>query len=118
MSTQRDPKKLLYDMLDSCRFLMEFSSGRTLDDLRNDRGFRSGVERELQIIGEALIGLTKSAPLLAEQISEHKRIIRFRHVLVHGYDIVNHEITWAILYEKLAILKRDIEILLTSIEDQ
>ena len=45
-----DPQKYLFDMLDSCRFLLQFTSDRTLDDLRNDRAFRSAVERELQII--------------------------------------------------------------------
>lgn len=115
---QCDPEKCLYDMLDSCRFLMEFSASRTLDDLRHDRGFRSAVERELQIIGEALLVLARIAPQAAEQISEHKRIIRYRHVLVHGYNIVNHDITWAIIQEKLPILKREIDTLLRDAEDQ
>ncbi len=53
----RDPEKYLFDMLDSCRFLLRFTAGRTLDEYTRDRGFRSAVDRELQIIGEALIQL-------------------------------------------------------------
>jgi uncharacterized protein with HEPN domain len=41
----RDPQKYLFDMLDSCRFLLDFASGRTLEEFRSDRGFRSAVER-------------------------------------------------------------------------
>ncbi|MEA3365463.1 MAG: HepT-like ribonuclease domain-containing protein, partial [Candidatus Hydrogenedentes bacterium] len=76
-----DAQKYLYDMLDSCRFLLQFTVGRGPDDLRNDRPFRSAVERELQIIGEALIALSKVAPEVAQTLPESNRIIRFRHVL-------------------------------------
>jgi uncharacterized protein with HEPN domain len=106
---RRDPAKPLHDMLDSCTFLMQFTVGRSQGDLRNDRGFRSAVERELIIIGEALAALERIAPDKAAQISEHKRIIRYRHVLVHGYDVVDPDITWAILTEKLPILKVELD---------
>ncbi len=64
----RDPEKYLYDMLNSCRFLREFTAGCTLDEYTRDRGFRSAVERELQIIGEALVQLQRIAPHIAQQI--------------------------------------------------
>jgi uncharacterized protein with HEPN domain len=105
---RRDPRKLLYDMQDSCRFLLQFTADRTLEDLQTDRGFRSAVERELQIVGEALTALDKSDPQLAARISEHQRIIRFRHVLVHGYDIVEPAITWAIVSDKLPTLMEEV----------
>ncbi len=73
-------------MLSSCEFLLEFTSSKAVDDYINDRAFRSALERELQIIGEALIGLEKAAPAVAAQIPEYQNIIGFRHVLVHGYD--------------------------------
>lgn len=49
---RRDPQKYLYDMLSSCEFLLEFTSGRSVNDYIGERAFRSAVERELQIIGE------------------------------------------------------------------
>ena len=107
-----DPRKLLHDMLDSCQFVSEFSSGRTLNDLRNDRAFRSCVERELQIVGEALISLTRIAPELSSQIGECNRIVRFRHVLVHGYDVIDCEILWTIVSEKVPVLIHEVSRLL------
>lgn len=80
-----DPAKYLFDMLDSCRFLRCFTSQRTLEEFRTDRGFRSAVERELQIIGEALYQLQGIAPEIADRVSEGHRIIGLRHRLVHGY---------------------------------
>ncbi len=112
----RNPQKYLFDMLDSCRFLLGFTSGRTLKDLQDDRAFRSAVERELQIIGEALTVLHKFAPEIAKEITEHARIIRFRHVLVHGYDSLDHDIVWNIVQDKLPALEKDVERLLSEIE--
>jgi uncharacterized protein with HEPN domain len=106
------PEKYLWDMLQSIRFLMEFTAGRTVEELRNNRGFRSAVEREMQIIGEALMHLAKSWPEIAERISEHNRIISFRHVLVHGYDAINPDVVWNIIQNKLHLLSSEIEVLL------
>ena len=52
-------------MLSSCEFLLECTSNKAVDDYINDRAFRSALERELQIIGEALMGLEKAAPAVA-----------------------------------------------------
>ena len=107
-----EPEKYLFDMKDSCEFLMGFVHGKTLENMRNDRGFRSAVERELQIIGEALIQLNKASPEIAERISEHKRIIHFRHVLVHGYDMIDPAIVWAVLEDKLPVMLDELSDLL------
>ncbi len=107
-----DPEKYLLDILSSCRFLLEFTGGRTFDQYVHDRAFRSAVERELQIIGEALLQLAKRAPQIAGQISEHQRIISFRHVLVHGYDSLKHDLVWYVIESKLPILNAEVERLL------
>ncbi|NLV43969.1 MAG: hypothetical protein GXY07_05675 [Candidatus Hydrogenedentes bacterium] len=65
-----DPNKYVHDMLDSARFLQKFSEEKSLQNLQKDRGFRSAVERELQIIGEAFSALERIAPGIAEYIGE------------------------------------------------
>ena len=109
-----DAAKYLYDMASGCAFLEHFIQERTSQDLLNDRGFRSAVERELQIIGEALTQLAKYHPTLVEHISEYQRIIAFRHLLVHGYDGIDHEVVWAILQYKLPILAQEVADLLAK----
>jgi uncharacterized protein with HEPN domain len=108
----RDPEKYLHEMLDSSTFLLEFSANRTLEEYKSDRAFRSAVERELLIIGEALFQLERHFPYIAHQISEAERIIRFRHVLVHGYATIQHDIVWAILQSKLSVLHAELKRLL------
>ena len=110
--SHHEPGKYLYDMFSSCEFLLEFAVSRTVEDYINDRAFRSAVERELQIIGEALIHLEKVAPAVAAQIPEYQNIIGFRHVLVHGYDSLDPMTVWNVIETKLQGLAEKIKLLL------
>lgn len=110
----REPKKYLHDMLSSCRFLIEFTGGKTIDDYINDRAFRSALERELQIIGEAMMQLEGVAPALTEKIPEYRNIIGFRHVLVHGYDSLNPATVWNVVETKLQGLEEKLQQLLSE----
>lgn len=110
-----DPNKYVHDMLDSARFLQIFTEGKSLQDLREDRGFRSAVERELQIIGEACSVLERVAPGIAGNISEYKRIIRLRHILVHGYDVIAPDVIWEIVTNKIPILVPELDALIKEL---
>ncbi len=110
--SHREPEKYLYDMLSSCEFLLEFTLSRTVKDYTEDRAFRSAVERELQIIGEALLQLDKVNPEIARQIPDYLNIIGFRHILVHGYDSLNPTTVWNVIETKLESLKTKIQSLL------
>lgn len=104
----RKREKFLFDMMDSCRFLIDVTSSESVDRFKSDRVFRSAVERELQIIGEAMMQLKALDPDCASQFHEHDRIIGFRHVLVHGYDAIDPDIVWHVVTEKLPILHREL----------
>jgi uncharacterized protein with HEPN domain len=112
------PQKYLHDMFSSCEFLLEFTKGRTVEDYRDDRAFRSAVERELQIIGEALMQLDDARPDIAERIPDYTNIIGFRHVLVHGYDALNPATVWNVIEAKLAPLKDQIRTILRGLPRQ
>ena len=99
-----DPEKYLYDILNCGEFLLTFTQGKSIADYKNDRPFRSALERELQIIGEAMMQLDNAAPQIAEQISEHRNIIGFRHILVHGYDNLDPATVWNVVESKLSVL--------------
>ena len=47
-------KKLLFDVLESGRSILGWCQGRTFTDYEADRQFRKAVEREFEVIGEAL----------------------------------------------------------------
>jgi uncharacterized protein with HEPN domain len=46
--------KLLWDMLAAARRIEKFTLGKTFDDYRDDELLKSGVERQFEIIGEAM----------------------------------------------------------------
>ncbi len=100
----RNPKKYLYDIIDCCEFLLDFTAGKTVDDYKNDRAFRSAVERELQNVGEAIAQLDGVSPQTAEQISARRNIIGFRNVRVHGYASLHPETVWNVITDKLDML--------------
>jgi uncharacterized protein with HEPN domain len=110
--------KYLYDMQQACRLLSAFIADKTFDDYTADALLRSGVERQLTIVGEALNRLMKIEPTIASAITDARQIIAFRNILVHGYDVVRNEVVWGILENDLPALIRDIDSLLERGDSQ
>jgi uncharacterized protein with HEPN domain len=65
---------------------------------------RSAVERQLEIVGEALAQLARTDAAVASQIGEYQRIIAFRNILIHGYAEIDHRIVWSVLERKLPVV--------------
>ena len=102
------PSKLREDILRSIQEIETFCDGKAFLDFREDRALQLIIERELEIIGEALARLRRDHPNLADRIPDIHKIIGLRNVLAHGYDVLDNEILWDIVENKLPILKADI----------
>lgn len=111
----RNPKKYLYDIINCSEFVLQLTKDKTVEDYKNDRVFRSALERELQIIGEAMLQLDRMSTETVEKISEHRSIIGFRHVLVHGYDSLDPNTVWNVVETKIAVLLNQANRLLQQI---
>jgi uncharacterized protein with HEPN domain len=109
---QPESRGPLLDMLHAANGIATFVSGKTRADFESDLMLRLAVERQFEIIGEALTRLRKIDPSTAERISEYQKIISFRNVLIHGYDAISNDVTWRIVEEKLPILRHELEDLL------
>jgi uncharacterized protein with HEPN domain len=101
-------KKYLYDIRKACELLAEFAAGKTFADYAADALLRSAVERQFEIIGEALSQAIKLEPDFADAISEARRIISFRNILIHGYAAVSNEVVWDVLQKDLPTLQRQV----------
>jgi uncharacterized protein with HEPN domain len=101
---QLEIKKLIEDVRQACEEIFAFTEGKTFKDYQQDRLLRSGVERQFEIIGEALNRLVKTAPTVADQISHYRRIISFRNILIHGYDLVEDAVVWDFVVKDLPLL--------------
>ncbi len=104
--------KYLYDMERACVLLSSFLVGKTFADYDADPMLRSAVERQLIIVGEALNRLRRIEPELLAFITDSRKIIAFRNVLVHGYDVIRNEVVWGILDSNLSTLTVEVSALL------
>jgi len=107
-----ESKKYVFDILQAAKRVTEFTRNRQFSDYESDDLLRAAVERQFEIIGEALRRLAKEDATTTAMISEHARIIAFRNILVHGYADIDDRIIWDILQSKLPILLREVESLL------
>ncbi|MFN3999006.1 DUF86 domain-containing protein [Algoriphagus sp.] len=64
------------------------------------------VERDLEIVGEAVRKITLLDPTI--KISSSKHIIGLRNMIVHAYDSIDPTTLWKILMKDLPILKEEI----------
>src|SRR4051794_32219378 len=96
----RDARTYLWDALRATELLGEFSAGRTFADYQADTMLRSAVERQFEIVGEALNQLSKLDADLAAAIPELRRIVAFRNILIHGYATVDDALVWQVLTDK------------------
>jgi uncharacterized protein with HEPN domain len=110
------PAKLLADIVGAADAITTFLSGRDRNAYDADRMFRSAVERQIEILGEAIKRLDLLAPELVAQISEHRRIIAFRNIIAHAYDGLDDDIVWQVVTEKLPILQHEAKDLLAQLE--
>jgi uncharacterized protein with HEPN domain len=108
----REVCKLLYDMAEAADLVAEFVAGKTFDEYVQDAMLRSAVERQFEIIGEALNNALKLAPNLRTHIAGTERIIAFRNRLIHGYASVSSEIVWGIVEGNVPRLRRELAELL------
>ncbi len=104
--------KILEDIRDAASFILEATHGKTLEDYGKDRLLRQAVERNFEIVGEAMGRLVRNDPDTASRIGEHERIIAFRNVLIHGYDLVDEELVWDTIENKVPVLLDEVERLL------
>ena len=101
--------KYLYDIQRAAGLLREFTRGKTFADYEGDAMLRSAVERQFEVIGEAMAQLAKIDEPMAGQISHYERIIAFRNVLIHGYADVDNRLVWDVLEANLPTLLNEVD---------
>ena len=109
---QPDVRKYLYDIAQACALIERFTEGKNLGDYTSDVMLRSAVERQFEIVGEALNQALSSDPSLGDCITDAPRIIAFRNRLIHGYASVANEVVWGVIERNLPTLASEVAELL------
>ena len=105
-------KTYLYDILNSIAEIESYFTNqpKRFDNYKNDIRTKRAVERDLEIIGEAVNRILQKDSNI--QIANARKIVDTRNHISHGYDKVTDDVIWAIVINHLPKLKSEIDNLL------
>ena len=111
--TTREEKKLLVDIVESINSIDEHLEGkRILEEYLSNKTKRRAVEREIEIIGEAMSKLLKINPNIS--ISYSRLVVDLRNKVIHAYDNVDDILIWKIINKDIPQLLNEANALLNE----
>ena len=108
--------KWLFDIKFSIDEIESFFDGEPKDFFQYKQNLilKRAVERNLEIIGEAVNRIITRDNSFSEKISNARAIIGLRNQVIHSYDSISDENIWSVLINHLPKLKIEIENLISS----
>ncbi|MES2485113.1 MAG: HepT-like ribonuclease domain-containing protein [Bacteroidota bacterium] len=105
-------KAWLFDIYNAISEIESFFEGRSklFDEYVTDLRTKRAVERNIEIIGEAMNRILKQLPEIA--ISNSRKIVDLRNRIIHSYDAISDELIWGIVIKNLPELKTEVAFLL------
>lgn len=97
------------DALAAARFIRSMTEGKNAVEYASDPVLQSAVERQFEIVGEAVNRVSRVEPEVFARISHGPRIVGFRNLLIHGYDTVSTVRVWDIVMGSLPGLIQELE---------
>ena len=87
-----------------------FPNDKVFQQYQDDLKTKRAVERNIEIIGEAMSRILKIEPKI--KISNSRKIVDARNKIIHGYDEISNDVIWGIVVNNLPVLKNEVESLL------
>lgn len=84
----------LADMRLAAERIVELTSKTTLEEFRSDWQKSAAIERQFEVLGEALVRIRDLEPPAFERVPQGTRIIEMRNFISHGYDAVEPALLW------------------------
>lgn len=105
-------KTWLFDILNSINEIESYflDTPMLFEVYQNDLRTKRAVERNIEIIGEAMSRILKEDKDI--QISNSRKIVDVRNRIIHGYDSVSDDVIWGIVIKNLPVLQKEVEALL------
>lgn len=101
---RKDNTKYLHDILSAIDLIQRFIGNVTsFEDYSSDLKTKSAVERQLSIIGEAVVKYSKE-----EKLENATQIKGFRNRIIHSYDSIDDSIVWVIIKRYLPKLHSEV----------
>jgi uncharacterized protein with HEPN domain len=107
-------KTWLYDILSSINEIESYftETPKMFSIYQNDLKTKRAVERNIEIIGEAMSRILKENTAIV--ISNSRKIVDVRNRIIHGYDSVSDDVIWGIVIKNLPVLQKEVEGLLNE----
>ena len=107
-------KTWLYDILSSINEIESYfiETPKMFEIYQNDLKTKRAVERNIEIIGEAMSRILKENTAIV--ISNSRKIVDVRNRIIHGYDSVSDDVIWGIVIKNLPVLQKEVEGLLNE----
>lgn len=99
----------LLDALNACRAIEGFLRDKSFEDYQADLLLRSGVERQFEIVGEALHQAELADPDARDVIPDLGLMVGMRNRIIHGYNVVDNKVVWDTSQNDLPGLAQQIE---------
>lgn len=105
-------KTWLFDILSSIKEIESYyeATPKIFEVYENDSKTKRAVERNIEIIGEAMNRILKEDAKI--KISNSRKIVDVRNRIIHGYDAVSDDVIWGIVIKNLPVLQKEVENLL------
>ena len=105
-------KKYLQDVLTAIEEIESFfdNKPKLFDDFYSDLLLRRAIERNIEIIGEAMNRILRIDESIA--ITNARKIVDARNYIIHGYDSLSPDILWSMVINHLPRLKKEVIALL------
>jgi uncharacterized protein with HEPN domain len=97
-------KQRIHDSIEACRAIQSFTGGVSFEDYSGNLMLRSAVERQFEILGEALSKAAALSPNIVISLPDLPRIVGMRNRIIHGYDSVDDEIVWDAIHHHVPVL--------------
>ena len=85
------------------------------ENIKKNKIKRRAVERELEIVGEAMNRLLKINPQI--QLTYTRVAVDLRNRIIHAYDNINNTIIWKIVTKDIPVLEKEVSLLLEQSTD-
>jgi uncharacterized protein with HEPN domain len=104
---QHNVKMFLLDISNSIDSIFEYlGNNKDFKTYESNKILRRAIERELEIIGEAVNRILSIDPDI--DISNSRRIVNLRNWVIHAYDNVDNIIIWGIIHKDLPLLRKQV----------
>lgn len=103
-------RKYLFDILEAVNSIENYILNVDFIQYQKNKMVRRAVEREFEIIGEAMNSILKADDSI--KITSAERIIGMRNRVIHGYDKIDNGLVWGTIKKHLPVLKEEVSELL------